>query len=96
MMRTLNRSYGLPEGEMKVTEKMFPTVPSSHIATCTMGARHFTGYPLDKQANLVALCYIMVKGFQQQSQRSYAAVVNDGDCLFGDANFRGLNSYRTT
>lgn len=96
MMRTLNKSYGLPETHLTITDKMYPTLPSNHISKCSMGARYFAGYPLDKQANLVALAYIMVKGYQQQNQRSYSAVVNEGDVQFGDPNFRGLNSYRTT
>lgn len=95
MLRTLNKTYGLPEGEMETTEKMFPTIPTAHIATCTKGIKYFADKPLDRQANFVALAYIMVKGFQQQIQRSYSAVINDGDCHFGDQSFRGLNSYRT-
>ena len=95
LLRTLNRTYGLPEGQMEITSKMYPTIPSAHISTCTKTGKYFSEQPLDKQANIVALCYIMVKGYQQQVQRSYTAVVNGGDCHFGDQAFRGLNSYRT-
>ena len=94
-MRTLNRAYGLPEGHVNITNQMYPTVPSSHIPNCTKSAKFFQEYPLDKQANLVALSFIMVKGYQQQILRSYSTVVNDGDTQFGDSGFRGLNSYRT-
>ena len=95
MLRTLNKAYGLPEGQIETTDKMFPTLPSSHLKRCSKGSKYFSGYPLDKQANLIALSYIMVKGFQQQKQRNYSAVIMDGDTQFGDSGFRGLNSYRT-
>ena len=94
-MRTLNRTYGLPEGKIVSNDQMYPTVPSTHIPGCTKSAKFFQGYPLDKQAHLIACCYIMVKGYQQQILRSYSSVVNDGDTHFGDGGFRGLNSYRT-
>ena len=95
MLRCLNKTYGLPEGQMDTVEKMYPTIPTAHISTCAKSVKYFGEQPLDKQANLIALCYIMVKGYQQQIQRGYLTIVNDGDCHYGDQAFRGLNSYRT-
>ncbi len=60
------------------------------------GSKYFAKQPLDRQANLVALSYVMVKGFQQQKLKAYTVNINDGDRHFGDTGFRSLNSFRTT
>ena len=96
MLRHLNKVHGLPEGQIKGSESLFPTIPTSHIQSCTKPVGYFGSLPIDKQANYVALCYIMVKGQQQQFNRSFAITVNEGDVHYGDTGFRGLNSFRTT
>ena len=96
MLRRMNVIYGLPENHIQGSKNLYPTIPTSHIADCTMKGNYFGSLAIDKQANLVALAYIMVKGFQQRNHKSYSTVVNDGDCHYGDSDFRGLTSFRTT
>ena len=91
----LNKTHGLPPGTIKDAEDLYPTVPSSHIATCTKDKTYFGKLPVDKQAYFIALGFVMIKSKQQQAQKSFSTVVNEPDVHYGDANFRTLNSFRT-
>ena len=95
LMRQLNRTYGLPENTIQGSKDTYPTIPSSHINVCTVGNKYFSELPLDKQANLVALAFMMVKSYQTHNHRNYAQLINNGDTHYGDSNFRNLNSFRT-
>ena len=95
MLNELNKTFGLPAGTIKDATSLYPTVPSTHLSTCTMDKAYFGKLPIDKQAHIIALCFVMVKSKQQQLQKSFTTPIND-DCHFGDATYRPLNSFKTT
>ena len=96
MLGELNKTFGLPPGTIKDASTLYPTIPSTHLTTCTMDKSYFGKLPIDKQAHLVALSFVMVKAKQQQSQKNFSTPINDGDCHYGDSNYRPLNSFKTT
>ena len=95
-LNTLNTKYGIPADKVKDGTKLYPTIPTEAIKNCRKPAGHLGKLPLDQQSCLVAAAYVMCKATLNSKSRHFATVTNPGGVLFGDAGFRGLNSYKTT
>lgn len=95
-LKTLNSKYGLPENSIIDTGKLYPTIATSAIKACKKGPGYLSKLPLDQQSCLVAAAYVMYKADGQTRNRHFGANVNPGGILFGDAGYRGLNSFKTT
>lgn len=80
----LNKTHGLPPGTIKDADDLYPTIPSTHIATCTKDKTYFGKLPVDKQAYFIALGFVMIKSKQQQAQKSYSTIVNEPDVHYGE------------
>ena len=95
-LRTLNSKYGLPESTDFDSSKLYPTIPTKAIKSCRKGIGHLSKLPLDQQSCLVAAAYVMCKADAQTQNRHFGANINPCGILYGDAGYRGLNSFKTT
>ena len=93
-LRMLNQRFGLPEGTLKPSKNLYPTIPSAYVDVCKMGANHLHSLPPDVQAMLIACLIVSHNAFKHKIPPAYGKPFNSG-VQFGELGFKPLSSFRT-